>query len=150
MAHVESCIPPVSTVPHSGQIMYSISQQSTTWWSDHRAFPQSAEYHMVVRSCIPPVSTVPYGGQITVYSPSQHSTTWWSDHRAFHQSAQYYSTSQHCTKWWSDHRSFHQSALHKMTDLRLRAQRGILCRFLSHCGTQTAHLFINNPRNNIN
>ena len=73
-------ITPVSTVLHGGQIIvHSISQHSTTWWSDlHR----SVQYHMVVRS--PPVSTVPHGGQITT---GQYSTTWWSDH---HRSAQYH------------------------------------------------------------
>ena len=77
------CIPPVSTVPHGGQIIvHSTSQHSTTWWSDHRAFHQSTQYYMVVRSpCIPPVTTVPHGGQITVHSTSDHSTTWWSDQR---------------------------------------------------------------------
>ena len=103
-----SCIIPVSTVPHGGQIIvYSTSQHSTTWWSDHRVFHQSALYHMVVRSsCIPPVNTVPHGGQIIVYSTSQHSTTWWSDHPVFHR--------QHSTTWWSDHRVFHQSTLYHM------------------------------------
>ena len=53
--------PPVTTVSHGGQIIvHSISQHSTTWWSDHH---RSAQYHMVVRS--PPVSTVPHGGQLT-------------------------------------------------------------------------------------
>ena len=69
--------------------MHSTSQHGTTWRSDHRAFHQSARYHMVVRSsCIPPVNTVRHGGQILVYSTSHHSTTWRSDHRAFHQSTQ--------------------------------------------------------------
>ena len=56
-----SCIPPISTVPHGGQIIvHSTSQHSTTWWADHHAFHQSAQYHMVGRSlCIPSVSTVP-------------------------------------------------------------------------------------------
>ena len=45
-----SCIPPVNTVPHGGQIIvHSTSQHSTTWWSDHHAFYQSTQYHMVVR-----------------------------------------------------------------------------------------------------
>ena len=92
----------------------SISQHSTTWWSDQRAFHQSTQHHMVVRStcippvnyqhhmvvrwtcitpevrstCIPPVNTAPHGGQINVHSISQHSTTWWSDQRALHQSTQ--------------------------------------------------------------
>ena len=71
--------------------VHSPSQHSSTWWSDHRAFHQSTQYHVVVRSsCIPPVNTVPQGGQITVHSTSQHITTWWSDHRVFHQSTQYY------------------------------------------------------------
>ena len=84
----------------------STSQHSTTLWSEHRAFHQSTQYHMVVRSsrippvntvphggqimCIPPVNTVPHGGQIIVHFTSQHSTTWRSDHRAFHQSTQYH------------------------------------------------------------
>ena len=107
------------------------SQHGATWWSDHRAFHQSARCHLVVRSwCIPPVSTVPLGGQIIVHSTSQHNTTWWSDHRAFHQSTQYHmvvrswcippvsmvplggqiivrSTGQHSTTWLSDHRASH-------------------------------------------
>ena len=72
-----SCIPPVNTVPHGGQInVHSTSQDS---------------YHMVVRSLhIPPVNTVLHGGQTIMHSTSQHSTTWWSDHRAFHQSTQYH------------------------------------------------------------
>ena len=103
-----TCIPPVITAPHGGQInvhstssqinVHSTSQRITTWWSDQRAFHQSSQHHMVVRStcippvvrstCIPPVNTVPHGGQINVHSTSQHSATWWSDQRAFHQSTQ--------------------------------------------------------------
>ena len=75
-----------SCISHGGQITVYF-----TWWSDHRAFYQSAQYNMMVRSpCIPPVSTVPHGVQITVHSTSDHSTTWCSDHRVFHQSAQYH------------------------------------------------------------
>ena len=87
-----SCIPPVNTVPHGGKIIvHSTCQHSTTWWSDHRAFHQSTQYHMVVKSsCISPVNTDPHGGQIIVHSTCQHSTTWWSDHRAFHLSTQYH------------------------------------------------------------
>ena len=71
--------------------MHSTSQHSTTRWSDHRAFHQSTQYHMVFRSpYIPPVNTLPHGGQIIVHSTSQHSTTWWSDHRVFHWSTQYH------------------------------------------------------------
>ena len=84
---VRSCTPPVNTVPHSGQIVHSTSQHSTTWRSD-RAFHQTTQYHMAVRSCTPPVNTVPHGGQI-VHSTSQHTTTWRSD-RALHQSTQYH------------------------------------------------------------
>ena len=143
-----SCIPPVNTVPCGGQIIvHSTSQHSTMWWSDHGAFHQSTQYHVVVRSLcilpvsivpdgvcvrIPPVSTVPRSGQIVVHSTSQHSTMWWSDHGAFHQSTQYHvvvrslcilpvsivpdggqiiahSTSQHSATWWSDRRAFYQS-----------------------------------------
>ena len=59
-----SCIPPVNAVPHGGQIIvHSTCQHSTTWWSNHRAFHLSTQYHMVVKSsCIPPVNTVPHGG----------------------------------------------------------------------------------------
>ena len=80
-----TCIPPVNTAPHGGQInvhstsqlpaphggqmnvhytrsqinVHSTSQHSTTWWSDQRAFHQSTQYHMVVRStCLTPVNTV--------------------------------------------------------------------------------------------
>ena len=91
------------TVPHGGQIIgHSVSQHSTTWRSDHRAFRQLTQYHMAVRSSrIPPVCTVshggqiivhstshtaPHGSQIIVHSVSQHSTTWRSDQRVFHQS----------------------------------------------------------------
>ena len=57
-----SCIPPVNTVPHGGQIIvHSTCQHSTTWWSNHRAFHLSTQYHMVV-----------------------------SDRRAFHLSTQYH------------------------------------------------------------
>ena len=107
-----TCIPPVNTAPHGGQInvhytssqinVHSTSQHSTTWWSDQRAFHQ------------------------------QHSATWWSDQRAFHQSTQHaphggqiivhstisqinvHSTSQHSTTWWSDQRAFHQSTQYHM------------------------------------
>ena len=95
------------------------SQHSTTWWSDHRAFP--------------PVKTVPHGGQTIVHShqsrqyrmvvrpwcipTSQHSTAWWSGYSAFPPvktvphggQIMVHSTSQHSTTWWSDHRAFHQS-----------------------------------------
>ena len=85
-----SSIPPVSTVRYCGQtIVLSIRQHSTTWWSDHRAFHQSAQCRTVVRSsCIPSVGTVPYGGQIIVHSVRRHSAIQWSDHRVFHQLAQ--------------------------------------------------------------
>ena len=95
--------------------MHSPRQHSTTWLSDHRAFPQTTQHHMVVRlSFIPPDNTVQHGGQIIVHSTSQHSTTWWSDHRAFHQSTHggqiiVHSTSPHSTTWRSDHRTFHQT-----------------------------------------
>ena len=79
---VRSCIPPVSTLPHGGQIVHSTSQHTTTWWSVNtvphggqiKPFHQSAHYHMVVRSN---------------HSTSQHTTTRRSD-RAFHQSTQYH------------------------------------------------------------
>ena len=137
------CIPPVYTVPHGGQmlhststtvshggqsvhsnsqhswwqIVHSISQHNTTWWSDD-AFHQSTQYHMVVRWCIPPVPQYhmvfgwcippvntlggqicippvnPVGGQM-VHSTSQHSTTWWTD-GAFHQSSQYHMVFRSC------------------------------------------------------
>ena len=58
-------------------IVHSTSQHSATWWSDHHAFHQPTQWHIVVRSsCIPPANTVPHGGQIIVRSTSQHSTTW--------------------------------------------------------------------------
>ena len=39
-----SCIPPVNTVPHGGQIIVQpFSQHSTTWWSDHRAIHWSTQ-----------------------------------------------------------------------------------------------------------
>ena len=87
-----SCIPSVNTVPHGGQIIvHSTSQHNSTWRSVHRAFHQSTQFHMAVRSsCIPPVNTIPHGGEIIVHSTSQHSTTWRSDHRAFNQSTQYH------------------------------------------------------------
>ena len=90
--------------------MHFISHGSTTlWWSNHRTFHQSRQYHtMVVKSpCISSVRTVPhyggqiivlssvtavppYGGQIVVHFISHGSITlWWSKHRAFHQSGQY-------------------------------------------------------------
>ena len=51
MAVRSSCIPPVNTIPHGGQIIvHSTSQHSTTWRSDHRAFNQSTQYHMAVRT----------------------------------------------------------------------------------------------------
>ena len=78
---VRWCIPPVNIV--GGQMVYSTSQHSTTWWSDGASHQST---HLVVRWCIPPVNTVPHGDQI-VHSTSQH--TWWSD-GAFHQSTQYY------------------------------------------------------------
>ena len=64
MVVTSSCIPPVNTVPHAvrlscippvnttrygagGQIIvHSTSQHSTIWWSDHRAFHQSTQYHI--------------------------------------------------------------------------------------------------------
>ena len=81
--HKTSCTESVSTLPYGSQIIvYSTSEHSTTWRSDHRAFYQSAHYHTVVRSsCIPPVNTVPHGGQIIVYSTSEHSITRWSDRK---------------------------------------------------------------------
>ena len=92
MAVTSSYIPPVNTLPHGGQIIVHFpSQHTTTWRSDHRAFPPSTHYHTAVRpSCIPPVNTLPHGGQIIVHSPSQHTTTWRSDHRAFPQSTHYH------------------------------------------------------------
>ena len=104
-----SCIPPVNTVPHGGQIIaHSTSQHSTTWWSDH---VHSTSQHSIT------------WWSDHVHSTSQHSTTWRSDHRAFHQSTQYHmavrsscippvntvphggqiivrSTNQHSTTWW--------------------------------------------------
>ena len=95
---VRWCIPPVSTVPHDGQMVHSQCQ--------------STQYHMAVRWCILsasqhsttwrsdgafslPVNTVPHGGQMVhsqcqstqypmtvrwcILSASQHSTTWQSD-----------------------------------------------------------------------
>ena len=44
--------------------MHFISQHGATWWSDHRAFHQSTQCHMVVRSCIPLINTVSHGDQI--------------------------------------------------------------------------------------
>ena len=99
----------VNTEPHGGQIIvhsvagqiivHSTSQHRTTWWSEHRAFHQSTQNHMVVRSsCIPPINTEPHGGQI-VRAFRQHRTTWWSDLRVFRQ---------HRTTWRSDHRAFRQ------------------------------------------
>ena len=112
--HRSLCTEPVSTLPYSGQIIvYSTSEHTTIWWSDHRVLQQWTHYHMVVRSscippvnrvfhqwthyhmvvrssCIAPVNTLPYDGQIIVLSTSQHSTTWWSDHRAFHQWTHYH------------------------------------------------------------
>ena len=66
------CIPPAVTVPHGGQIIaHSSSQHSTTWWSDHCAFHQLTQYHIVVgSSCIPQVNTVPHSGRIIVHSTS--------------------------------------------------------------------------------
>ena len=133
------CIPSVNTVPHGGDstwmldqtwiIVYSTSQHSTTWWwwwhylnaesdSDHCAFHQSTQYHMVVTLfecwirlgslCIPPVNRIPQIGEIililnqtwiTVHSTSQQSTTdRWDhfntesdlDHCALHQSTEYH------------------------------------------------------------
>ena len=104
------CIPPVNTVPHSGQItMHSTCQHSTTQWSDHQAFHLTTQYH---------------SGQITMHSTCQHSTTLWSDHQSFQLSTQYrtvvrspgippvntiahgqitrHSTCQHGTTQWSD------------------------------------------------
>ena len=106
----------------------SISQHSTTWWSDQRAFHQSTQHHMVVRStCIPPVNTVPHGGQINVHPTSQHSM----HHMVVRSSCipplvrstcippvntaphggqiNVHSISQHSTTWWSDQRALHQS-----------------------------------------
>ena len=93
-----SCIPPVNTVPHGGQIiMHSTSEQLATWRSDHHAFHQRTTCHMAVRSsrippannlpqvlavrlsCIPPVNTIAHDGQIIVHSASKHSTAWRSD-----------------------------------------------------------------------
>ena len=83
MAVRASCIPPVHTVPHGGQItVHSTSPHSTTWRSDQRAFHQSTQYHMAGRSsCIPPVHTVPHGGQIIVHSTSPRNMTWCSVRR---------------------------------------------------------------------
>ena len=97
--------------------MFSTSQHSTTWRSDHRAFHQSiychmavrsscippvTYYHMVVRSsCIPPVNILPHVGQIVVHATSQHTAT--CDQIIVH------STNYHSAPWWSDHCAFHQS-----------------------------------------
>ena len=127
-------IPPVNTVPHSGQITrHSTCQHSTTQWSDHQAFHLSTQYHTVVRSPgIPPVDTVPHSGQITRHSTCRHSTTQWSDHQAFQLSTQYHtvvrspgipavdtiphsgqitrhSSCRHSTTQWSDHQAFQLS-----------------------------------------
>ena len=90
MAVRSSCILPLYTVSHGGQIIvHSASQHMVTWRSHRGAFHWSTLYHMVVRSSfILPVNTGSYGGQNIVHSTSQHNTTWWSDHHAFHQSTQ--------------------------------------------------------------
>ena len=69
-----SCIPPANTVPHDGQIIvHSTGQHSITWKSDHRAFHQSTQYHMMVRSsCIPPVITVSHGNRIGSSQAKEH------------------------------------------------------------------------------
>ena len=84
-----SCIPPLNTVPHGGQItVYSTSQHrtsqhSTTCWSDHCTFHQStqyqsAQYHMAVRSLyIPPVNTVPLASDLILRS-SEHAVSSWN------------------------------------------------------------------------
>ena len=121
---VRSCIPPVSTLPHGGQIVHSTSQHTTTWWSVNtvphggqiKPFHQSAHYHMVVRSCIPPVSTLPHGGQIKpLHQPTHyhmvvrscippvstlpHGGQLTQCHMAVRSN---HSTSQRTTTWWSD------------------------------------------------
>ena len=49
--------------------LHSTNCYSTTWWSGHRAFHQSTQYHIAVRSSgIPPVNTLPHGGQIIAHS----------------------------------------------------------------------------------
>ena len=86
-----SCIPPVRTVPHGGQITVHSTSQHSGQITMH--------------------STSQHSGQIIVHSTSQHSAIQWSDHHAFHQSAQWSDHHAfHQSTQWSDHHAFHQSA----------------------------------------
>ena len=91
-----SCIPPVNTVPHGGQIIvhstsqhiatcdqiivHSTNYHSASWWSDHCAFHQSTYCHMIRSSCILPIITVQHGDQI-IGIPPFNSPTRWSDRK---------------------------------------------------------------------
>ena len=101
-------------------IAHSISQHSTTWWSDGRLVRKGVGLRALCG---------------TLCFTSQRSTTWWSDGKFVRKEAglkaqcgTLYSTSQRIITWWSNGRLVRKEA-------GLRAQCGTLCFTSQHSTT---------------